>query len=112
MVCDVRSISRPRSCQTKLASHNYERTDSGMLLCKAHYKQHLNAHRPKAGVAPPTLLGPAGMTGLNEECSRCGKKVYAFEKVVASAHQGGNGESQAYHRACFRCADCNRGPLR
>ena len=41
---------RCAACNTKLASHNYERTDGGELLCKVHYKAHLNANRPKASI--------------------------------------------------------------
>ena len=41
-----------------------------------------------------------------------GKRIFATEMQCASAHQGGYGDTQCYHKSCFRCAECNRGPLR
>ena len=46
----------------------------------------------------------------DRKCRRCGKQVYANEQATARSH--GDYELQVYHRSCFRCADCNRGPLR
>lgn len=37
--------------------------------------------------------------GGGEKCNRCGKLVYAAEKVTAS--------DQIYHTTCFRCTECN-----
>ncbi|KAJ1968696.1 hypothetical protein IWQ62_001084 [Dispira parvispora] len=37
----------------------------------------------------------------NDVCAKCKKVVYAAELV--------NGAGKRYHRACFRCTECNRG---
>jgi hypothetical protein len=37
-------------------------------------------------------------------CARCAKAVYAMELEKARSHRG---EVQAYHKKCFRCAECN-----
>ena len=52
------------------------------------------------GAAPKTRGFGAVDLGANPKCFVCAKTVYAQEKVVA----GG----RAFHKACFRCADCNR----
>ena len=38
-------------------------------------------------------------------CERCGKKVYANERQDAMAHR--SHRLLVFHRACFRCIDCN-----
>ncbi|KAJ8258078.1 hypothetical protein GJAV_G00192910 [Gymnothorax javanicus] len=39
--------------------------------------------------------------GGSEVCPRCGKAVYAAEKVI--------GAGNAWHKSCFRCAKCGKG---
>uniref|UniRef100_A0A3Q4GPJ9 Cysteine and glycine-rich protein 1 n=1 Tax=Neolamprologus brichardi TaxID=32507 RepID=A0A3Q4GPJ9_NEOBR len=43
----------------------------------------------------------AQKAGGSDVCPRCGKTVYAAEKVVG----GGN----SWHKSCFRCAKCGKG---
>jgi hypothetical protein len=38
--------------------------------------------------------------GGNPKCARCGKSVFANEKVVAA--------SKDWHEACLKCPDCNK----
>ncbi|KAL7674670.1 hypothetical protein ACOME3_000946 [Neoechinorhynchus agilis] len=44
---------------------------------------------------------PPKFGGTTEKCSRCGKTVYAAEKIAACSSQ--------WHKACFRCKTCNTG---
>ena len=46
------------------------------------------------------------------KCVRCGETVYAAEMMVARAHDKGQADDQVFHRRCFKCKDCGRGPLR
>ncbi|KAK2885873.1 hypothetical protein Q8A67_016710 [Cirrhinus molitorella] len=39
--------------------------------------------------------------GGSDVCPRCGKAVYAAEKVI--------GAGNAWHKGCFRCAKCGKG---
>ncbi|KAJ8395369.1 hypothetical protein AAFF_G00033540 [Aldrovandia affinis] len=55
-------------------------------------------HRPTNN---PNTSKFAQMPGSSDVCPRCGKVVYAAEKVVG----GGN----AWHKSCFRCAKCGKG---
>ncbi|KAG5835381.1 hypothetical protein ANANG_G00243300 [Anguilla anguilla] len=56
------------------------------------------AHRPTNNPNPnASKFAPQG----SDVCPRCGKVVYAAEKVVG----GGN----SWHKACFRCANCGKG---
>ena len=105
---------RCATCATKLACHNYERTSDGMLLCKVHFKAHLNANMPAASLVDGGIASGSGpmryIASEDRNCRRCGKRVYANEQATARSHC--DAELQVYHRSCFRCADCNRGPLR
>lgn len=44
--------------------------------------------------------GGSGRFGGADKCPRCGKSVYAAEKVV--------GAGSSWHKACFACKDCNK----
>ena len=105
------SCFRCTTCNSKLSASSYEVSESGELYCKPHFQQQYAASRVSVSNVPH-VNGPIGYTGSDDRCEACGKKVFANEKVVARAHQGGYAENQIYHRACFRCRECNRGPLR
>ena len=104
---------RCTACSAKLGPHNYELTDCGKLLCKPHFRQHTNttARASTASADYTATPGPIGFTFDGESCVRCGKRVYAAERQVAGAHRGCF-DSLVFHKACFRCKECNRGPLR
>ncbi|XP_029007823.1 cysteine and glycine-rich protein 1-like isoform X2 [Betta splendens] len=55
-------------------------------------------HRPTNN---PNASRFAQKAGGSDACPRCGKAVYAAEKVIG----GGN----SWHKACFRCAKCGKG---
>lgn len=55
-------------------------------------------HRPTNN---PNASKFAKKLGGSEVCPRCGKTVYAAEKVIG----GGN----SWHKSCFRCAKCGKG---
>ena len=48
---------------------------------------------------PPTRSSAPSFGGGGEPCARCGKTVYAAERVVARGN--------VLHRDCFRCARCD-----
>ncbi|XP_072237799.1 cysteine and glycine-rich protein 1b isoform X2 [Leuresthes tenuis] len=56
------------------------------------------AHRPTNN---PNASKLAQKAAGSEVCPRCGKTVYAAEKVIG----GGN----SWHKGCFRCAKCGKG---
>ena len=97
--------------------HSYERSDAGQLYCKPHFKQFLHENMPKANLADGGG-GSAHHPGVvafrvqGATCVRCATKVYAAEMMIARAHQGDQGDELIFHNKCFRCHDCNRGPLR
>ncbi|XP_077995165.1 cysteine and glycine-rich protein 2-like [Glandiceps talaboti] len=43
---------------------------------------------------------PSRFGGAVEKCPRCGKSVYAAEKII--------GAGEAWHKSCFLCATCNK----
>ena len=52
---------------------------------------------------------PASGTHVWSSCDlRCGVRI----SISSRLRQGDKADIQSYHRSCFRCADCNRGPLR
>uniref|UniRef100_A0A8C2ZIM4 Cysteine and glycine-rich protein 1 n=1 Tax=Cyclopterus lumpus TaxID=8103 RepID=A0A8C2ZIM4_CYCLU len=56
-------------------------------------------HRPTSSNPNPSKL--AQKFGGSEKCPRCGKAVYAAEKVIAAG--------SAWHKiGCFTCATCNK----
>ncbi|KAG7494525.1 cysteine and glycine-rich protein 1-like [Solea senegalensis] len=55
-------------------------------------------HQPTSN---PNTSKFAQKAGGSDECPRCGRTVYAAEKVVG----GGN----SWHKGCFRCAKCGKG---
>ncbi|TKS70735.1 Cysteine and glycine-rich protein 2 [Collichthys lucidus] len=55
-------------------------------------------HRPTNN---PNASKFAQKAGGSDVCPRCGKTVYAAEKVIG----GGN----SWHKGCFRCAKCGKG---
>ncbi|KAG7226783.1 hypothetical protein INR49_014132 [Caranx melampygus] len=55
-------------------------------------------HRPTNNPNPSKFAQKAGGS---DACPRCGKTVYAAEKVIG----GGN----SWHKGCFRCAICGKG---
>lgn len=42
-----------------------------------------------------------------DACHKCGKTVYVAEKMEAEWRRKGSKHVQLYHKACFRCVDCN-----
>ena len=56
---------------------------------------------PAAPVAPSVGCWVASQT---PRCVRCLKNVYHMERQDARAH---GGDVLTFHKACFRCADCN-----
>ncbi|XP_061908106.1 cysteine and glycine-rich protein 1a [Entelurus aequoreus] len=56
-------------------------------------------HRPTTNPNPSKM---AQKFGGSEKCPRCGKAVYAAEKVI--------GAGSSWHKTgCFRCASCGKG---
>ena len=135
-------IPLPLHVVIPLHPHSYALTDDGtLLLCKVliplplqvHHTQHVNRTRRSSSVdSTPSIGGAFYLPGHVQQthtpdhvpgapwrhvhgdptCLRCGKAVFATEMQCASAHRGGYGETQCYHKSCFRCAECHRGPLR
>ena len=58
---------------------------------------------PWAPVAPSVSAWVAART---ERCVRCQKSVYEMERQVARAGRH-DAATLVFHKACFRCADCN-----
>ncbi|XP_070617756.1 cysteine and glycine-rich protein 3 [Erythrolamprus reginae] len=72
-------------------------TDTG-----EHLGLDLQQHSPKPG-RPSTPTNPskfAARFGDVEKCPRCGKSVYAAEKII--------GGGKPWHKTCFRCAICGK----
>ena len=42
-----------------------------------------------------------------DACKKCGQTVYAAEKMETEWKRKGKQNKQLYHKACFRCLDCN-----
>lgn len=59
------------------------------------------------GMSPAAPVAPSvgsWVASQNVQCTRCSKTVYAMERQDARSH---NGDTLVFHKACFRCADCN-----
>ena len=42
-----------------------------------------------------------------DACNKCGETVYLAEKMQTEWKRKGKQNKQLYHKACFRCLDCN-----
>ncbi|XP_027436362.1 cysteine and glycine-rich protein 3 isoform X2 [Callorhinus ursinus] len=77
---------------TTVAAHESE------IYCKICY-----GRRSPKPARSATTSNPSKFTakfGESEKCPRCGKSVYAAEKVM--------GGGKPWHKTCFRCAICGK----
>jgi len=101
-------------CGCKLSSANYESSDEWAVFCKPHFKQHLLKHtKGSNATSAPSCMQTSSATVFNPtRCVRCGKSVYQTERAVATYRSRGEEYDLLFHTSCFRCKQCNCGPLR
>jgi hypothetical protein len=95
-----------------------ERASSGVGMPSTVDGAHQACRPASASTPPPPQSSPQPSPRLartaafiaggikRDKCVRCEKTVYAAEKQVARASKHYSAD-QIYHKACFRCADCN-----
>lgn len=105
-----------KECNVSLSSNTVSENKGEVYCDKCHKKLFGIAgygFGQGAGALATDSAGKAGWTssrsssgssamkfGGTEKCPRCGKSVYAAEKVV--------GAGSSWHKACFNCASCNK----